>query len=266
MGYTFCLRINLRRCTAISIHNAKPIGPFHIRTSSVGRDPVPSSANREPYDVGKSASGFTLVELLCVVGIIASLAGLLFPVLASARREAKSTTAISNVRTIGMSVSLYSADYDGLNPYGVDDCSRTFPWLFQEFETLVPSLPLYTTLLGPYGSTAEVFRHPLDQGLHRSENGGMPYVRLPRLYDAVGSSYLYNVNLRDPDISHEGDLANAVVFQSAAGFWECGCNEIPEGYDSPDQLPNKGVDFRYVTGMADGRAKVSTFAFIHREF
>lgn len=56
---------------------------------------------------------FTLVELLTVIGIIAVLAGLLFPVFQGVREDGRRAACASNLRQIGMAVSQYMADYDG---------------------------------------------------------------------------------------------------------------------------------------------------------
>jgi prepilin-type N-terminal cleavage/methylation domain-containing protein len=57
--------------------------------------------------------GFTLVELLVVVGIIAILISFLLPTLSSVRQQAKSTQCLSNVRQLGNSFSIYIADNRG---------------------------------------------------------------------------------------------------------------------------------------------------------
>ena len=64
--------------------------------------------------------GFTLVELLVVMAVIALLAAMLFPVFASARGAARKSVCLSNLRQLGMAVSLYSQDYDDFYPYGAD--------------------------------------------------------------------------------------------------------------------------------------------------
>lgn len=56
--------------------------------------------------------GFTLVELLCTLAILALLAALLFPVLSQARESARAVTCLSNSRQIGAAMLLYAQDYD----------------------------------------------------------------------------------------------------------------------------------------------------------
>lgn len=60
--------------------------------------------------------GFTLIELLVVMAIIAILAAILFPVLASAREAARAAVCLSNQRQIGQALMQYCQDYDGYLP------------------------------------------------------------------------------------------------------------------------------------------------------
>lgn len=84
-----------------------PIMPLPVSTAPsggfTGRAPVARRA-------------FTLIELLTVIAIIAILAGILIPVVGRARESARTSQCTSNLRQIGMGMSLFAADNQGLLP------------------------------------------------------------------------------------------------------------------------------------------------------
>ena len=59
-----------------------------------------------------------MIELLVVVAIIALLMGILMPVLGKARKQARATTCLSNLRQIGLAAALYAQDNDLFIPRG----------------------------------------------------------------------------------------------------------------------------------------------------
>jgi len=65
-----------------------------------------------------SAPAFTLVELLIVIAILAILAALLLPSLASARHKGWKAACLSNLRQVGIAIHAYAGDNDGRIPYG----------------------------------------------------------------------------------------------------------------------------------------------------
>jgi len=113
-----------------------------------------------PVDNGRATpraasrrAGFSLVELLVVIGIIAVLAGLVLTVRSRASEGARSVQCLNNLRQIGMAMTLYAQSNDQAFPFGSPGGRPTElkeDWIY--FRTGELGLPKYVngSAIAPY--------------------------------------------------------------------------------------------------------------------
>ena len=145
---------------------------------------------------GNQKAGFTLVELLVVIGIIGLLAALLFPVLATVRRDAHQTTCVSNLRQLGQAFLLYAQDYDSHLP---DQWSGRTPK-----DLKISSISTaWETYLRPYTKSAEINRCPND-------TLSVP-LKIPNTPIVLFSSYATPWNVEGKSLAEIPATANTVL-------------------------------------------------------
>jgi len=101
----------------------------------------------------QQSKGFTLIEILVTIAIIAIIAAILFPVFARARENARRASCMSNEKQMGVAAMMYSQDYD---------------------EQVLPSYvgsQYWPYLLQPYTKSTQVFDCPSDTGNDKYDGG-----------------------------------------------------------------------------------------------
>ncbi len=98
---------------------------------------------------------FTLIELLVVIAIIAVLASMLLPALGKARDKAQNTKCTSNLKQIGLMLTMYNNDHDGYFPSGMSGSARLFwhdlaPYYNSAFEISSKKLQTTVEAAGPF--------------------------------------------------------------------------------------------------------------------
>lgn len=128
--------------------------------------------------VSSRRGGFTLVELLVVMGILAVLTAILFPVFLRARESARQATCVAHTQQLYQAAKMYSDDYDRtIVPARIDQPgteSRGITWC---------------VILQPYIKNDRVLTCPSDPEPTATEKS----VCLPHSY---GINYLLSFNAR----------------------------------------------------------------------
>jgi prepilin-type N-terminal cleavage/methylation domain-containing protein len=146
-------------------------------------------------------SGFTFIELITVIAIIAILAAILFPVFAQAREKARQTSCASNLHQIAMAMHLYAQDHNGRFPPADDDFNPAMPYIKNLAIFRCPSDP-----------------HADPERLKIDPNPDVLSVRGPQTRPLIRySSYAYRGGLRNDDW---GDLllaSDRIISESDRG-------------------------------------------------
>jgi len=131
------------------------------------------------FSRGRRLAGFTMVEMLVSISIIAVLLGLLLPVLSSARESGRRAVCLANLRTFGQAIEMYAGH----------NFPEPFPFAAEGFHALAGwEEPLAS--LEPYlGVPPPTFDEDLKRAVDVSETLICPSD--PGVWRIVGWSYFY---------------------------------------------------------------------------
>jgi len=176
---------------------------------------------RRPFS-GTVLAGFTLVEMLVVIAVIAILAALLLPSLTRARERANAITCLNNTRQLVMAVFLYVDDHEGALPYNMvlygNSLRSSLNWannvMTRDLSSDNTNLDTLTQAsLGSYVSrNTAIFHCPADQSMstvqlaagwdHRIRSYSMN-----GMLGNPGSAYITGGNINNPGYSQYLKLA-----------------------------------------------------------
>jgi len=156
-----------------------------------------------------ASKGFTLVELLVVIGIIALLISILLPALNKAREAANSVTCASNVRQLALGAIMFAHDHKQNLPPATDHNVAFFdndPYRTKYAYRQNGFLKDWASALLPYmgdrsqddfetapAEKSRVFRCPSDPWMDADQPGYRLYNNVSNIYQAV--SYGYNADI-----------------------------------------------------------------------
>ncbi len=138
------------------------------------------------YRRGAAGSrGFTLVELLVVVAIIALLVSILLPTLGKAKEQARTVMCMSNIRGLGVSFSFYTTENNNWLPAGCGIGGDAPTWDF---------------ILQPYYDVFGLLQCPSDRLVRRWDYYGvLKENRHPRSYAINRDVTWMGPSVWDPD-------------------------------------------------------------------
>lgn len=193
-----------------------------------------------PPRIKPKLQGFTLIEILTVIAVIAILAGVLIPTLGGVRKSANATKSLTNLREMGVAINLYkneNADFPR-----IQDTSNGETWISEVSD--------YIDL--PYHQRPLIFQDPT---VNQEANTGDAWVSHYSAHQWV-LGYPQSMNTQQPglrpfQVAHPSSLILVVTGTQTgqagsahSGLWNIPWVTYDGNYGSiiDDQIPLTGAD------------------------
>jgi len=148
--------------------------------------------------LGRQGPGFSVVELVVVVAILALFLAVVLALCKRARESSRVAVCQGNLRQLGQAVQMASSDNEGRPPYAVDPSDKALlaNWAdHPEFMSRIPEMPTVMEALTPYVHDRRVWHCPSDSGFDVHDSTDNPLPAHPTSYEALDTSYFYRTEL-----------------------------------------------------------------------
>ena len=242
-----------------------------------------SNISKRPPSSGKlDAAGFSLIELLTVIAIIAVLSAILLPALAKAREQAQATFCLNNTKQLGLAWHVYAGNHNERLPYNLglagsswrtelNWVNNVMTWNLSSDNTNLATLT-QASLGALVGGNTSVYRCPADRALSsvQKESGWTARIRSYSMNAMIGDAGNFSTNGSNvnnpgyrqffkttqiprpaeifvfldehPDSINDGYFLNKGPSASAGGYARAKWTELPASYH------NRAAAFSFADG------------------
>ncbi len=200
-----------------------------------------------------SKRGFTIIELLMVIAVVAILAAILFPVFARAREQGRKAACLSNLKQLGSAYMMYVQDYDETYPLSAQSPARIkeaywSPPNLVESQSSPEYIGYYATqganAVYPYTKNYQIWACPSSIPADVPFTGGNPYPKFTPGVQPTEISYMFNGLLSSVNLVYvKFPTYVPLLWEGGGSRWRGaghanpGVNVNPMWHLTPDQWP-----------------------------
>lgn len=208
--------------------------------------------------------GFTLIEVLVVIAIIAILAAMLLPALNKAKARGQQAGCLNNLKQLAFATQIYAADNQGRLAENLPTPQNGDSWVTGDLKltseatnaTLLRQGKLY-----PYASQTGTYRCPADS----AHTGGVPHTRSYAMNSWMGSRHMesypqrtgFRTFVRDTETAVAGPSTLWVISDEHAASIDDGWFLVTMDDSRPfASFPGTQHQHGYGLNFADGHVEV----------